>query len=116
MTQNPKPMMFDDMQRSSSTSFWPRNPVRAFTLAASAYLLLSLLATYYFISHYPTGITGNLVFDDAYYYLGVAQNIALRRIVTDDECARAALFFASDYASAVTGAILDCNGGEFLPS
>lgn len=47
---------------------------------------------------------------------GVAQNIALRRIVTDDECARAALFLISDYASAVTGAILDVNGGEFLPS
>ena len=46
----------------------------------------------------------------------VAQNIALRRIVTDDECARSALFFASDYSSGVTGAILDCNGGEFLPA
>src|SRR6188474_1144241 len=32
---------------------------------------------------------------------GVAANIPLRRIVTDDECARAALFLISDYASAV---------------
>jgi len=47
---------------------------------------------------------------------GVAQNIALRRIVTDDECARAALFLVSDYASAVTGAILDANGGEYIPA
>lgn len=47
---------------------------------------------------------------------GVAQNIALRRIVTDDECARSALFLVSDYASAVSGAILDVNGGEYIPS
>jgi enoyl-[acyl-carrier-protein] reductase (NADH) len=48
-------------------------------------------------------------------YDAVAANIALRRIVTDDACARAALFLVSDYASAVTGAVLDANGGEFLP-
>ena len=46
---------------------------------------------------------------------GVAANIPLRRIVTDDECARAALFLISDYASAVSGAVLDANGGEGLP-
>jgi NAD(P)-dependent dehydrogenase (short-subunit alcohol dehydrogenase family) len=40
---------------------------------------------------------------------------ALPRITTDDEVARAALFLASDYASAVTGASLDANGGAFLP-
>jgi NAD(P)-dependent dehydrogenase (short-subunit alcohol dehydrogenase family) len=48
-------------------------------------------------------------------YDAVAANIALRRIVTDDECARAALFLVSDYASAVSGATLDANGGDFLP-
>ena len=47
-------------------------------------------------------------------YDAVAANIALRRIVTDDECARAALFLVSDYASAVSGATLDANGGEFM--
>lgn len=47
---------------------------------------------------------------------GVAQNIALRRIVTDDECARAALFLVSDYASAIAGAVLDVNGGEYIPA
>lgn len=46
---------------------------------------------------------------------GIAQGISLRRIVTDDECARSALFLLSDYASAVSGAILDVNGGEYLP-
>lgn len=45
----------------------------------------------------------------------VASTKALRRIVTDDECARAALFLASDYASAITGAVLDANGGEAMP-
>ena len=44
----------------------------------------------------------------------IAANIALGRIVTDDECARAAMFLISDYASAITGAILDTNGGEFI--
>jgi NAD(P)-dependent dehydrogenase (short-subunit alcohol dehydrogenase family) len=45
---------------------------------------------------------------------GIAANIPLRRVVTDDECARAALFLVSDYASAITGAVLDVNGGEAL--
>ena len=44
----------------------------------------------------------------------IAANIPLRRVVTDEECARAALFLISDYASAVTGAIIDVNGGEAL--
>jgi NAD(P)-dependent dehydrogenase (short-subunit alcohol dehydrogenase family) len=39
---------------------------------------------------------------------------ALRRVTTDDEVARAALFLASDYSSACTGATLDANGGAFL--
>jgi NAD(P)-dependent dehydrogenase (short-subunit alcohol dehydrogenase family) len=46
---------------------------------------------------------------------GIAASIPLRRIVTDDECARAALMLISDYASAVTGATLDANGGEVMP-
>ena len=48
-------------------------------------------------------------------YDAVAANIALRRLVTDTECARAALFLLSDYASGVTGAVLDANGGETFP-
>ncbi|GAB3629958.1 short-chain dehydrogenase [Pandoraea terrae] len=46
----------------------------------------------------------------------VAKDIALRRIPEDGECAKAAIFLASDYASAITGAQLDVNGGHFLPS
>ncbi len=45
----------------------------------------------------------------------VAKNIPLGEIPDDGECAKAALFFASDYASVVTGAALDVNGGEYMP-
>jgi NAD(P)-dependent dehydrogenase (short-subunit alcohol dehydrogenase family) len=45
----------------------------------------------------------------------IAAGIPLGRIPTDDECARAALMLASDYASAVTGASLDANGGAWMP-
>lgn len=47
-------------------------------------------------------------------YDSIAASVPLRRLVTDDECARAALFLVSDYASAVTGAVLDANGGEAM--
>ncbi|WP_336333272.1 SDR family oxidoreductase [Pseudomonas putida] len=36
------------------------------------------------------------------------------RMRTDEECARAAVFLASDYSSAVNGAQLDANGGEVM--
>jgi NAD(P)-dependent dehydrogenase (short-subunit alcohol dehydrogenase family) len=45
----------------------------------------------------------------------IASQIALAHLPTDDDCARAALFLASDYANAVTGATLDANGGDFMP-
>jgi NAD(P)-dependent dehydrogenase (short-subunit alcohol dehydrogenase family) len=45
----------------------------------------------------------------------IAANIPMGRIPTDDECARPALFLASDYASAITGAALDVNGGAWMP-
>jgi NAD(P)-dependent dehydrogenase (short-subunit alcohol dehydrogenase family) len=45
----------------------------------------------------------------------IAAGIPLGDIPTDDECARAALFMVSDYASAVTGAALDVNGGAWMP-
>ncbi|MFD2272718.1 SDR family oxidoreductase [Undibacterium arcticum] len=44
----------------------------------------------------------------------IAANIALGRLPTDDDCAKAALFLVSDYANAITGAALDANGGEFM--
>eukprot|EP00456_Euglypha_rotunda_P011864 TRINITY_DN13210_c0_g1_i1.p1 TRINITY_DN13210_c0_g1~~TRINITY_DN13210_c0_g1_i1.p1 ORF type:complete len:133 (-),score=33.36 TRINITY_DN13210_c0_g1_i1:67-465(-) len=45
----------------------------------------------------------------------IASQIPLRRIPPDQECARAALFMVSDYASVVTGATLDVNGGHYMP-
>ena len=45
----------------------------------------------------------------------VEKNIALGSIPTDGDCAKAAIFLASDYACAITGACLDVNGGEYLP-
>ena len=45
----------------------------------------------------------------------VTRNIPLGVIPDDGECAKAAVFLASDYASVVTGAALDVNGGEFMP-
>ena len=48
-------------------------------------------------------------------YARIAEQMALKRVVTDDEVARAALFLVSDYASAITGASLDANGGNFMP-
>jgi len=45
-------------------------------------------------------------------YSQIASNIALGVIPTDDVCARAALFLASDLSTMVTGAAIDVNGGE----
>lgn len=45
----------------------------------------------------------------------VTSGIPLGVIPDDGECAKAALFFGSDYSSVVTGAALDVNGGEFMP-
>lgn len=45
----------------------------------------------------------------------IAQQIPLRKIPEDADCAMAALYLASDYAKVITGAQLDVNGGHFLP-
>lgn len=45
----------------------------------------------------------------------IAKNIALGRIPDDADCAKAAIFLASDYACAMSGACVDVNGGDFLP-
>ncbi len=45
----------------------------------------------------------------------ITQNIPLGVIPDDADCAKAAVFFASDYSCVVTGASLDVNGGEFMP-
>ncbi len=45
----------------------------------------------------------------------VTSSIPLGVIPDDGDCAKAAMFFASDYSCVVTGASLDINGGEFMP-
>ncbi|MDX1734534.1 MAG: SDR family oxidoreductase [Halioglobus sp.] len=45
----------------------------------------------------------------------VTANIPLGVIPDDGDCAKAALFFASDYSRVVTGSALDVNGGEYMP-
>jgi len=44
----------------------------------------------------------------------ITQHIPLGIIPPEDDCARAVLFFLSDYSKAVTGASLDVNGGEYM--
>jgi|SRR5277367_354520 len=45
----------------------------------------------------------------------IAEKIPLKHIPPDEKCAKAILMILSDYASEVTGASLDVNGGAFLP-
>ncbi|MDT7551109.1 MAG: hypothetical protein QOE84_3503, partial [Actinomycetota bacterium] len=56
------------------------------------------------------GVTTQDVYDD------IASRNPLGRIPTDDACAKAVLFLLSDYASEITGAVLDVNGGEYMPA
>jgi len=44
----------------------------------------------------------------------VRARMPLGRIPTDEDCAKAVLFLASDYACALTGVTLDVNGGEMM--
>ncbi|MBF9152284.1 SDR family oxidoreductase [Novosphingobium jiangmenense] len=45
----------------------------------------------------------------------ISATMALGRVPSDAECARGILVFLSDTLSAVTGATLDINGGDYLP-
>jgi len=45
---------------------------------------------------------------------GIVKDIPIGHIPDDADCANAALFFASDLSAVVTGANLNCNGGEFM--
>ena len=49
-------------------------------------------------------------------YDDIASRNPLGRIPTDEKCAGAILMLLSDYSSEVTGAILDVNGGEYMPA
>ena len=56
------------------------------------------------------GITEQEVYDD------IASRNPLGRIPTDEKCAGAILMLLSQYTSEVTGAIIDVNGGEYMPA
>ncbi len=45
----------------------------------------------------------------------VEKGIPLGKIPEDGDCARVAIFLASDYSGAMTGAQVDVNGGEHMP-
>lgn len=46
----------------------------------------------------------------------IVKNIPLGTMPDDADCARAVLFLCTDWAAAVSGAIIDINGGEYMPS
>ncbi|GAA4545657.1 SDR family oxidoreductase [Amycolatopsis samaneae] len=56
------------------------------------------------------GIAEQEVYDE------IAARNPLGRIPPDEACAGAVLFLLSRYASEITGATLDVNGGEYMPS
>jgi NAD(P)-dependent dehydrogenase (short-subunit alcohol dehydrogenase family) len=56
------------------------------------------------------GVTEQEIYDE------IAARNPLGRIPTDEACAGAVLFLLSRLASEVTGATLDVNGGEYMPS
>jgi NAD(P)-dependent dehydrogenase (short-subunit alcohol dehydrogenase family) len=46
----------------------------------------------------------------------VAARIPLGRVPEDADCAKAVLMLLSDYSSEMTGAMIDVNGGEYMPA
>ena len=87
--------------------------VGMFSLAVVAFFLILMAASYAGIVAKDWSKEKGVSDEDL--KRGITANIPLSRIVTDDECARAALFLVSDYSSGMTGSVLDSNGGEALP-
>lgn len=54
--------------------------------------------------------------DEQRVYDEIAARNPLGRIPTDEACAGSILFLLSRYASEITGATLDVNGGEYMPA
>jgi NAD(P)-dependent dehydrogenase (short-subunit alcohol dehydrogenase family) len=68
------------------------------------------------VQNYIAHQTQSLGIKEADFVGPIVARIPLGIIPPDDECAKSALFFVSDYSSMVTGATLDVNGGEYMSS
>jgi NAD(P)-dependent dehydrogenase (short-subunit alcohol dehydrogenase family) len=68
------------------------------------------------VQNYIAHQTQSLGIKEADFVGPIVARIPLGVIPPDDECAKSALFFVSDYSRMVTGATLDVNGGEYMSS
>ena len=68
------------------------------------------LDIYFELQAAERGVTPKQVHDD------LANEIALRRLVTPDDIAGAIVFLASPLANGITGIAVDVNGGHYIPS
>ena len=55
------------------------------------------------------------LWSDQYRDQPIIDGIALGKIPDDADCAKAVMFLCTDWASVVSGAALDINGGEWMP-
>jgi NAD(P)-dependent dehydrogenase (short-subunit alcohol dehydrogenase family) len=67
------------------------------------------------VEYYIRGAANQMGVSEDEVIQGITADIPLGRIPDDSDCANAALFLASDLSRVITGASLDCNGGEFMP-
>jgi NAD(P)-dependent dehydrogenase (short-subunit alcohol dehydrogenase family) len=68
------------------------------------------------VAGYFEGMAGELKTTVEALKENVAEGIALGFMPEDRDCAKSVLYLISDYASVVTGASLDVNGGEYFPT
>jgi len=68
------------------------------------------------VANYFEGMATELKTDVEALKRNISEGIPLGFIPPDHECAKSVLYLVSDYASVVTGASLDVNGGEYLPT
>ncbi len=66
------------------------------------------------VQAYVAGMAGATDSTEEDIIAGICKGIPLGFIPEDGDCAKAAIFLASDYSKVITGAALDVNGGEFM--
>lgn len=67
------------------------------------------------VESYVQGAAKSLGVSEDDVVAGIVKDIPIGSIPDDADCANAALFLASDLSKVITGAGLDCNGGEWMP-